>query len=329
VDADNDTLTQQIRQQFEHDEPGATPGVPPPNDLIPEAVIEPIESILQPPNPNDEDEVDTEVLEEARAVEFDTGDFNDNPDHITDEETTEAPDGSPTLGPLDSIPEQGRYNLQARGVQGSTATAPKLTAERLGHLNNITHRQQIRPTAITLPSRAKAIRKLLDPETVKLPQMDCFLMIDEKLDSVFYQDEGQPNVWAEYAKCDTTESELSHILHYIMTQYSFKAAVKKFGKGAEDAALKELDQLHYQEAFTPIDRNSFTTAQRRAALESIMTIKEKRDGTIKGRYCADGRKQRDYMPREEASSPTVHMDSVFITAIIDAKENLKKKGRLI
>ena len=115
---------------------------------------------------------------------------------------------------------------------------------------------------MTLPTRAKAIRKLINPKTIKLPQMDCFFVNDEKLDSVFYQEEGQPNVWAKYAKCDTTKSELSHVLHYIMTQYSFKAAVKKSGKGAEDAALKELDQLHLREAFAPVDRNALSTAQR-------------------------------------------------------------------
>ena len=42
---------------------------------------------------------------------------------------------------------------------------------------------------------------------------------------------------------------------------------------------------------------------------------------MKGSDCADGRKQRDHIPREEASSPTVHMDSVFITAVVDAWEH--------
>ena len=51
-----------------------------------------------------------------------------------------------------------------------------------------------------------------------------------------------------------------------------------------------------------------------------MFLKEKRDGTIKGRGCADGRKQREYTNKEDASSPTVAIESVFLTSVIDAHE---------
>jgi hypothetical protein len=36
-----------------------------------------------------------------------------------------------------------------------------------------------------------------------------------------------------------------------------------------------------------------------------MFLKEKRCGTIKGRGCADGRPQRDYMTKDKTASPTV------------------------
>ena len=52
-----------------------------------------------------------------------------------------------------------------------------------------------------------------------------------------------------------------------------------------------------------------------------MFLKRKRCGTVKGRGCADGRKQRRYIPKEDASSPTVTTESVFLTALIDATEN--------
>ena len=51
-----------------------------------------------------------------------------------------------------------------------------------------------------------------------------------------------------------------------------------------------------------------------------MFLKRKRNGKIKGRGCADGRKQRAYIAKEDATSPTVSTDAVFITAIIDAME---------
>ena len=49
-----------------------------------------------------------------------------------------------------------------------------------------------------------------------------------------------------------------------------------------------------------------------------MFLKEKRCGTIKGRGCADGRKQRLYKTKEETSSPTVKNESLFISCLIDA-----------
>ena len=51
-----------------------------------------------------------------------------------------------------------------------------------------------------------------------------------------------------------------------------------------------------------------------------MFLKEKRNGTVKGRGCADGRKQQATITKEEASSPTVAMESVMLSCTIDAKE---------
>jgi hypothetical protein len=51
-----------------------------------------------------------------------------------------------------------------------------------------------------------------------------------------------------------------------------------------------------------------------------MFLKEKRDGKIKGRTMARGNKQRDYISKEDASSPTVATESVLLSCIIDAEE---------
>jgi hypothetical protein len=51
-----------------------------------------------------------------------------------------------------------------------------------------------------------------------------------------------------------------------------------------------------------------------------MFLKKKRCGTIKGRGCADGRKQRQFIPKEDASAPTVAIESVMMSCAIDAKE---------
>jgi hypothetical protein len=51
-----------------------------------------------------------------------------------------------------------------------------------------------------------------------------------------------------------------------------------------------------------------------------MFLKEKRDGKIKSRTVTDGNKQRDYIFKEDASSPTVATESVLLSCIIDAEE---------
>jgi hypothetical protein len=52
----------------------------------------------------------------------------------------------------------------------------------------------------------------------------------------------------------------------------------------------------------------------------LMFLKRKRCGKIKGRGCADGQKQRAYTAREDAASPTVATESIFLTMVIDALE---------
>ena len=48
---------------------------------------------------------------------------------------------------------------------------------------------------------------------------------------------------------------------------------------------------------------------------------KKRDGTSKARQCADGKKQQEHMVEEEASSPMIISDTIFITSVINAKED--------
>ena len=51
-----------------------------------------------------------------------------------------------------------------------------------------------------------------------------------------------------------------------------------------------------------------------------MFITQKRNGTIKARGCADGRKQRDWMNSDETSSSTVATQALLLSAMIDAYE---------
>ena len=81
-----------------------------------------------------------------------------------------------------------------------------------------------------------------------------------------------------------------------------------------------MKQLHMRDTFKPLLRKHLSTTQKRTVLESHMFLKKKRCGKIKGRAVAGGNKQRDYISKEDASSPTVTTESVLLTCIIDATE---------
>ena len=93
-----------------------------------------------------------------------------------------------------------------------------------------------------------------------------------------------------------------------------------FGKEGEKALEKELKQLHMKDVIEPINPEKMTYAMKKEALNYLMYLTEKRNGDIKGRGCADGRKQRVYTTKEETSSPTVTTEAIMLTAGIDAKE---------
>ena len=102
--------------------------------------------------------------------------------------------------------------------------------------------------------------------------------------------------------------------------YSLNKGVKKFGKPGWDAALKEMKQLNDREVFEPIDVSKLSAIEKKRALESLIFLVEKKDKTIKGRTCANGSTQREYVNREDATSPTAATESILLTATIDAEE---------
>ncbi len=59
------------------------------------------------------------------------------------------------------------------------------------------------------------------------------------------------------------------------------------------------------------------------ALSSLLFLKEKRTGKVKGRACINRAPQRAYIPKEEAALPTVLTELTFITGAIAARERRK------
>jgi hypothetical protein len=108
--------------------------------------------------------------------------------------------------------------------------------------------------------------------------------------------------------------------HCAMTQCSIKKGLEVFGDAGEEAVLSEMKQLHDMGVAKPKKANMLTREEKTKSLNYLMFLKQKRSERIKGRGCADGRKQRLCKTKEETSAPTVATESLFLSCAIDGKE---------
>ena len=77
--------------------------------------------------------------------------------------------------------------------------------------------------------------------------------------------------------------------------------------------------MHWRNSYKPCHCHSLSKKQKEQILESHIFIEQKRDGTIKARKVIGGNKQRDYITKEDVSSPTVTAEAVMLTCVIDAQ----------
>jgi hypothetical protein len=101
---------------------------------------------------------------------------------------------------------------------------------------------------------------------------------------------------------------------------TFREGLRRYGKAAETALMNEYIQFDDYHVFEALNATLLTPEQRRAALRAIDIITEKRNGFLKGRTCADGRKQRPLYSKLETASPTIATDALLISILIDAYE---------
>ena len=115
-------------------------------------------------------------------------------------------------------------------------------------------------------------------------------------------------------------------VHVMFTQMSAHKGIKLFGQKAIVAMMKELKQLTdgvipCNPVIKPIPFEELTAKDKKEALEAVNIIAQKRSGKIKGRTCANGRKQRKYLKGDESyASPTASLESIMTTLVIDAHE---------
>jgi hypothetical protein len=111
------------------------------------------------------------------------------------------------------------------------------------------------------------------------------------------------------------------VVGMIMAQLSMKAAIKKWGLEAEYAITKEMKQFHWCDSYKPKHWHGLTNKQKEQILESHIFVEQKRDGLIKAQKVIGGNKQRNYITKEDVSSPTVTAKAVMLTCVIGVQED--------
>jgi hypothetical protein len=69
--------------------------------------------------------------------------------------------------------------------------------------------------------------------------------------------------------------QCADIVGMVRAQVLLKAALKKWGKEAEESVGKEMKQLHWQNIFKPMHWKSLTAKKRKKVLESHIFVKRK------------------------------------------------------
>ena len=105
--------------------------------------------------------------------------------------------------------------------------------------------------------------------------------------------------------------------NFLTEQMSAKRGLRQFGQRGADTLMKELQQLINCRVMRPRDARTLSQGEEKSALKYLMFLKEKRCRTVKGWGWADGRKQRLYKSNEETSSPTVRLESLFLSCMIE------------
>ena len=100
---------------------------------------------------------------------------------------------------------------------------------------------------------------------------------------------------------------------------SANAGFKKYGQTALAAMIKEFTQLNEgavsgKSVVRSIDAATLSPLEKKKAMPAGNLIKEKHDGVLKGRTCADRSNQRKYYRQDESvASPNASLETLIVS----------------
>jgi hypothetical protein len=124
-----------------------------------------------------------------------------------------------------------------------------------------------------------------------------------------------------FFQCAAVPDSLAFVVALVFTQMTTKAGIRKHGKVAKAFLMKEFAQLEDLKVYHSVSASSLTHQQQRDTLRAVNLIEEKRDGSLKGRTCADSRRQRTRYDKAQTTSQTVSSDSLIVSVIDDTYDD--------
>ena len=181
-----------------------------------------------------------------------------------------------------------------------------------------TRRRERRPRKYTHAQVANK-KVSISENTIKKSIEQCHDFLSNKLTKTKTHNQDVAPVIA-CIMTDINERTTSHSASFIQ-QYMVQKGIKKFGVAGSQVAIKELSQLHKRNRFTPVNVSTMTTAKKSKAVNSLLFLTKKRTGEVKGRMLYNSKPTREWLSKEGSASPTTSLESIYLTAVINAKEN--------
>ena len=100
--------------------------------------------------------------------------------------------------------------------------------------------------------------------------------------------------------------------------FNLRKGLREFGEDGVEGAKKELSQMHLRKGFRSVAVAELTHQEQLRAQEDLMLLTRKQSGECKGRLVYNGKGTREWISREDKSSPTVLTESLMMTCAIDA-----------
>jgi hypothetical protein len=283
----------------------------PDNEINPEEEVEfPEPYFLNQDSKNTGVEIEENAEEEAEQQKNEEEDEDEFPQGLiarelttsTDEEDSEDDEDMPAL--LQNAEDDDSDSDDAESTDGQRRPRVKTVEDDdddiMSYDDNDDDDDNVPAMDIPTPKRSRRVTK---PPSLYIPRMK-----GKKYETVNF------NLGEEPETLD------AHIMELLFNQVSFKQNLKLWGENGYEAAFKEMDQLHRRDVFKPLEAKELTKEEKQKTMESHIFLKEKKDGSIKGRTVAEGRKQRGHVSKEDASSPTPSLDAILLSCIIDAME---------